>query len=92
MSKRTILCCDGSLEAGFKVILEIREAAESLPISEGQKRLASVFTEATGTLPPAIELLELLTNWQQHYLGSVGVTRISLENISTRLRTLADRE
>jgi CHASE2 domain-containing sensor protein len=92
MSKRSILRCDGSLEAGFKVILEIREAAESLPISEGQKRLASVFTEATGTLPPAIELLELLTNWQQHYLGSVGVTRISLENISTRLGTLAESD
>jgi CHASE2 domain-containing sensor protein len=92
MSKRTILRCDGSLEAGFKVILEIREAVESLPIDKGQKRLSSVFTEATGTLPPAIELLELLTNWQQHYLGSVGVTRISLENISTRLGTLAESD
>jgi CHASE2 domain-containing sensor protein len=80
MSKRTILRCDGSLETGFKVILEIRDAAESL------------FTEATGTLPPAIELLELLTNWQQHYLGSVGVTRISLENISTRMGTLAESD
>jgi hypothetical protein len=80
MSKRAVLRCNGCLESGFEVVLEIRNLD------------ASVFTEATGTLPPSIELLELLTNWQQHYLGSVGVTRISLENISTRLRTLADRE
>jgi CHASE2 domain-containing sensor protein len=92
MSKRMILCCDGSLEAGFKVILEIPKAAESLPIVEGQKRLSSVFTEVIGTLPPAIELRELLITWQQHYLGSVGVTRIYLENIGTRLGISAERD
>jgi hypothetical protein len=78
--KRTILRCDGSLEQGFGVILEIRDAVEKH------------ITEVTGTLPPAIELLELLTAWQQHYLGSLGISRISLENIGTRLGTLAQRD
>jgi hypothetical protein len=78
MSKRAILRCDGTLERGFGVILEIR-AADS-----------SIFTEVTGALPPAIDLLQLLTTWQHHYLGSVGVTRISLENIGTRTGNLSE--
>ncbi|WP_310427621.1 CHASE2 domain-containing protein [Chamaesiphon sp. VAR_48_metabat_135_sub] len=78
MSKRAILRCDGTLERGFGVILEIR-AADS-----------STFTEVTGDLPPAIDLLQLLTTWQHHYLGSVGVTRISLENIGTRTGNLSE--
>jgi hypothetical protein len=95
MSKRAILRCNGSLESGFEVILEIRDVAEqtrslaALGTSQGS---SPFLTEITGALPPAIELLELLTNWQQYYLGSVGVTRISLENIGTRLGTLAESD
>ena len=86
MSKRAILRCDGSLERGFGVILEIRDTVEpTLPT-----RQSSVFTEVTGALPPALDLCQLLTGWQQHYLGSVGVTRISLENIGTRTGTLSE--
>ena len=85
MSKRAILRCDGSLERGFGVILEIRDTAEPTV-----QRQSSVFTEVTGALPPAIDLCQLLTGWQQHYLGSVGVTRISLENIGTRTGTLSE--
>jgi CHASE2 domain-containing sensor protein len=86
MSKRAILRCDGSLERGFRVILEIRDTAEpTLHTCQ-----SSVFTEVTGALPPAIDLCQLLTGWQQHYLGSVGVTRISLETIGTRTGTLSE--
>jgi CHASE2 domain-containing sensor protein len=96
--KRTILRCDGSLEQGFGVILEIRDTALTNAVEkhdvpeERLRQRSSVFTEVTGTLPPAIELRELLTAWQQHYLGSVGVTRISLENIGTRMGTLAESD
>jgi CHASE2 domain-containing sensor protein len=83
MSKRAVLRCDGSLEEGFKVFLEIRDAPE--PLNNNQ-----LFTEANGALPPAIELLQLLASWQQHYLGSIGSTRISLENISTPTGILAE--
>ncbi len=93
MSKRAILRCDGSLERGFGVILEIRDAAVptfSTGAAQPLIHQSSVFTEVTGALPPAVDLLQLLIAWQQHYLGSVGVTRISLENISTRTGTLAE--
>jgi CHASE2 domain-containing sensor protein len=88
--KRAILRCDGSLEQGFGAILEIRDMALAHTV-EGHNQ-SSVFTEVMGALPPAIELRELLTTWQQHYLGSVGITRISLENIGTRLGTLAESD
>jgi CHASE2 domain-containing sensor protein len=80
MSKRVFLRCDGSLEEGFKVILEIRDAVDN----------NQLFTEASGGLPPVIELVELLTSWQQHYLGSIGSARISLENIGTKTGILAE--
>jgi CHASE2 domain-containing sensor protein len=88
--KRAILRCDGSLEQGFGAILEIRDTALAHPVERYNQ--SSVFTEVTGALPPAIELLQLLTAWQEHYLGSVGVSRISLENIGTRLGTLAESD
>jgi CHASE2 domain-containing sensor protein len=88
--KRTILRCDGSLEQGFAAILEIRDATLTNAVERNAR--SPVFTEVTGTLPPAIELRELLSAWQQHYLGSVGVTRISLENISTRIGALAESD
>ena len=76
MSKRAVLRCDGSLEQGFRVTLEI---------SEGN---APVFTEATGGLPAAVNLLELFNQWQQDYYQSLGVTRIALESISVKTGTL----
>ncbi len=76
MSKRAVLRCDGSLEQGFRVTLEI---------SEGN---APVFTEATGGLPAAVGLLQLFSQWQQDYYQSLGVSRIALESISVKTGTL----
>jgi CHASE2 domain-containing sensor protein len=92
MSKRITLRFDGSLEQGFRVVLEIRTTTEPVTgkiASEGPKQRSAIFTESIGTLPPAIELIQILTTWQQQYLGSIGVTRIALENIGTQLGTLA---
>ena len=76
MSKRAVLRCDGSLEQGFRVTLEI---------SEGNTQ---VFTEATGGLPAAVDLLELFSQWQQDYYQSLGVSRIAIESISVKTGTL----
>ena len=80
MNKRAVLRCDGYLEQGFRVTLEI---------SEGN---APVFTEATGGLPAAVDLLQLFTKWQQDYYQSLGVSRISLESISVQTGTLTQIE
>ena len=80
MSKRAMLRCDGKLEHGFRVTLEI---------SEGN---APVFTEAEGELPAAVELLQLFSQWQQDYYQSLGVSRIALESISVQTGTLAQIE
>jgi CHASE2 domain-containing sensor protein len=80
LSKRAVLRCDGGLEQGFRVTLEI---------SEGN---APVFTEATGGLPAARELLQLFTQWQQDYYQSLGVSRIALESISVQTGTLTQIE
>jgi CHASE2 domain-containing sensor protein len=79
-NKRALLRCDGSIEQGFRVTLEI---------SEGR---GNVFTEATGGLPPAPDLLQIFNEWQQHYYQSLGVSRISLESISVQTGTLAQIE
>ncbi len=76
MSKRAVLRCDGLLEQGFRVTLEI---------SEGN---APVFTEAAGGLPAAMDLLELFSQWQQDYYQSLGVSRIAIESISVKTGTL----
>jgi len=78
MSKRAVLRCDGSLEQGFRVVLEISD------------RNTPVFTEALGLLPAALDLLDLLNQWQQHYRQSLGVTRISLESISVQTGKLSE--
>lgn len=78
MSKRAVLRCDGSLAQGFRVILEISD------------RNTPVFTEAIGSLPAAPDLLEQLTQWQQHYRQSLGVSRISLESISVQTGKLSE--
>jgi CHASE2 domain-containing sensor protein len=80
MSKRAVLRCDGFLEQGFRVTLEI---------SDGN---APVFTEATGALPAATDLLHLFTKWQQDYSRSLGVSRIALESISVQTGTLTQIE
>lgn len=80
MSKRAVLRCDGSLEQGFRVTLEI---------SDGN---APVFTEATGGLPAAVALIQLFSQWQQDYYHSLGVSRIALESISVKTGTLTQIE
>ena len=80
MNKRAVLRCDGSLEQGFRVTLEI---------SDGN---APVFTEATGGLPAAVNLLRLFSQWQQDYYHSLGVSRIALESISVQTGTLTQIE
>ncbi|HTL88746.1 MAG TPA: CHASE2 domain-containing protein [Leptolyngbya sp.] len=80
MSKRAILRCDGSLEQGFRVILEISD------------RHTPAFTEAIGSLPAAPDLLAQLAHWQQHYRQSLGVTRISLESISVQAGKLSEMQ
>ncbi|NJR50962.1 MAG: hypothetical protein HC780_16670 [Leptolyngbyaceae cyanobacterium CSU_1_3] len=80
MSKRAVLRCEGSLEKGLNITLEISD------------RNAPVFTEASGFLPPAIELLQTLEQWQQHYRQSLSITRIALENVTVKLGALAQLE
>jgi CHASE2 domain-containing sensor protein len=92
VSKRVILRCDGSLESGFGVILEIRDRVDPMLQTNAVEALnqTSVFTEVIGSLPPAVDLIQLLVSWQNHYLGSLGVARISLESISTSMGTLSE--
>ena len=80
MSKRAMLTFTGSLTDGFQVMLEI---------SEGN---TAVFTEARGALPAAIELLQLLTQWQRDYYQSLRLARIVLESISVTTGTLVQVE
>jgi CHASE2 domain-containing sensor protein len=89
VNKRAILRCDGSLELGFRSILEIGDLTES---TSGEHHHYAVVTEVIGALPPALDLLELLAQWQQHYLGSLGAARIILETIGVQTGTLAEIE
>jgi CHASE2 domain-containing sensor protein len=75
--KRAILRCDGNLEQGFRVSLELSD------------RDAPVFSEASGSLPEAQALAQALTQWQQQYRSSLGVARITLDGISVQTGTLA---
>jgi CHASE2 domain-containing sensor protein len=75
-----MLRCDGTIEQGFRVTLEI---------SEGN---AQAFTEVTGALPAAANLLQIFHRWQQNYYQSLGVSRIVLESISVQTGTLAQIE
>lgn len=89
MNKRAILRCEGSLELGFRAILEICDLVEP---TWGEHYHSSVVTEVTGAIPPALDLLELLAQWQQHYLGSLGSARITLETIDVQTGTLTEIE
>ncbi len=79
MSKRVILRCEGSLEQGFQVTLEISD------------RTTALFTEASGALPPATALAHALAQWQQHYRQSLGNTRIALEQVTVQTGILVER-
>jgi CHASE2 domain-containing sensor protein len=79
MSKRVILRCEGSLEQGFQVTLEISD------------RTTALFTEASGALPPAIHLAESLGQWQQHYRQSLGSPRMILEQVTIQTGILAEQ-
>jgi CHASE2 domain-containing sensor protein len=72
MSKRVGLRLDGTLESGFQVTLEV-----------GEDQFLS-FSDVTGTLPAAPELVIDLEDWQQQYRQLSGPTRIALQNISIR--------
>jgi CHASE2 domain-containing sensor protein len=80
MDKRVLLRCDGSLEQGFRVTLEISD------------RDGPVFTEVSGALPAAIPLLQQVEKWQNQYRQSVGSTRISLDRIKVKTGRLAQIE
>jgi CHASE2 domain-containing sensor protein len=72
MSIRALLRCDGAIESGFRITLELSEPN------------APVFTEATGALPAAVELFDLFSQWQQAYYQSLGTSRIALESITVK--------
>jgi CHASE2 domain-containing sensor protein len=72
MSKRALLRCDGAIESGFRIVLELSEPN------------APVFTEATGALPAAVELFDLFSQWQQAYYQSLGTSRIALESVTVK--------
>ncbi len=83
MNKRVILRCEGSLEQGFQVTLEISD------------RSTALFTEASGALPPAMAMAAALAQWQHHYRQSVGQgcskTRIALEQVTVQTGVLVER-
>jgi hypothetical protein len=58
LNKRAVLRCDGALEEGFRVALEISD------------RQLGVISEAVGELPPSLELLAALVDWRQAYRQS----------------------
>jgi CHASE2 domain-containing sensor protein len=72
VNKRAMMRFDGSLEAGFRVSLEISD-----------RRLGSI-SEAAGELPPSPQLMATLTQWRQSYRHSLtrGEARISLESVT----------
>jgi CHASE2 domain-containing sensor protein len=72
MNKRALLRCDGSLEEGFRVALEISD------------RTIGPISEAVGELPPALELIALLEEWRTAYRQSLvrGESRISVESVT----------
>jgi CHASE2 domain-containing sensor protein len=72
MNKRAVLRCDGSLEEGFRVALEISDRALGL------------ISEAVGELPASLELVTMLEEWRIAYRHSLirGESRISVESVT----------
>jgi CHASE2 domain-containing sensor protein len=77
MTKRVVLRCDGELETGFQVTLEI-----------GEDPLLS-FVDIQGALPPAPELAKSLEQWRQHYRQLSAPARIALQQITIRMGSSA---
>jgi CHASE2 domain-containing sensor protein len=82
MDRRAVLRCDGSLEEGFRVALEISD------------RTLGVISEAVGELPAALDLLAALGQWRQSYRQSLagGSARISLESVTIATGSLSQLE
>jgi CHASE2 domain-containing sensor protein len=76
-TKRAVLRCEGSLEEGFQVALEISD------------RHLGLISEAMGELPPAPTLAQALSHWRTAYRKSVGTARISMESVSVETGSLA---
>jgi CHASE2 domain-containing sensor protein len=82
MNKRAVLRCDGSLEEGFRVALEISD------------RSLGLISEAVGELPAAPELVTLLEEWRIAYRQSLvrGESRISVESVTIETGSLCQLE
>ncbi len=82
MNKRAVLRCDGSLEEGFRVALEISD------------RMVGLISEAVGELPAASELVALLEEWRTAYRQSLvrGESRISVESVTIETGSLCQLE
>jgi CHASE2 domain-containing sensor protein len=82
MNKRAMLRCDGSLEEGFRVALEISD------------RSLGLISEAVGELPAALELGAMLEDWRTAYRQSLvrGESRISVESVTIETGSLCQLE
>ncbi len=82
LNKRAVLRCDGALEEGFRVALEISD------------RRLGVISEAVGELPASPELLAALAAWRQAYRQSLNYAnaRISLESVTVETGSLSQLE
>jgi CHASE2 domain-containing sensor protein len=82
INKRAVLRCDGSLEAGFRVALEMSD------------RTVGLMSEAIGELPPSLQLIVTLEQWRQSYRQSLtrGAARIALESVTVETGSLSQLE
>jgi CHASE2 domain-containing sensor protein len=80
--KRAILRCDGALEEGFRVALEVSD------------RSLGLMGEVVGELPVSLDLINTLERWRQSYRASLsrGTARISLESVSVETGSLLQLE
>jgi CHASE2 domain-containing sensor protein len=77
-NKRAVLRLDGSLEAGFRVALEISDRA--------------LLSEAVGSLPAAPAIIKALDEWRQSYRQGLKQARISLESVTVETGSLCQLE
>jgi CHASE2 domain-containing sensor protein len=91
MQKRAVLRCDGSLQEGFRVTLEISDYPEGGTASQ---RTLGLISEAIGELPASPELIEMLEQWRQSYRQSLSreETRISFEKLTITTGSLYQLE
>ncbi len=78
-NKRAVLRFDGSLEEGFRVVLEI--------LSDRQ-----LISEAVGLLPAAPALITALEQWRRSYRQGLKQARISLESVTVETGSLCQLE